>query len=85
MNQKQHKHLSATCQCGKVKFEAIGPPILTGSCYCMSCQEAGRQFERLASSRLCSIPTVGQALSYIERIEYNARWGRSILKSVGLN
>ena len=50
VNQKQHKHLFAMCQCGKVKFEAVGPPILTGSCYCTSCQEAGRQFEQLASA-----------------------------------
>ena len=50
VNQKQRKHLFAMCQCGKVKFEAAGPPILTGSCYCTSCQEAGRQFEQLASA-----------------------------------
>ncbi len=50
VNQKQHKHLFAMCQCGRVKFEAVGPPILTGSCYCTSCQEAGRQFEQLASA-----------------------------------
>jgi hypothetical protein len=50
VNQNQYKHLSATCQCGKVKFEAVGLPILTASCYCTSCQEAGRQFEQLASA-----------------------------------
>jgi hypothetical protein len=50
VNQKQHKHLSAICQCGKVQFEAVGTPILTSSCYCTSCQEAGRQFEQLASA-----------------------------------
>jgi hypothetical protein len=50
MSETQHKHLSAICQCGKVKFEAVGPPILTGSCYCTSCQEAGRQLEQLASA-----------------------------------
>jgi len=49
MNRKQHC-LAATCQCGKVKFEAIGPPILTGACHCASCQEAGRRFEQLASA-----------------------------------
>jgi hypothetical protein len=47
MNQKQ---LFAMCQCGKVKFEAAGTPILIVSCYCASCQEAGRQFEQLASA-----------------------------------
>ena len=50
MAQKQHKRLSALCQCGKVKLEAVGRPILTGSCYCTSCQEAGRRFEQLASA-----------------------------------
>jgi hypothetical protein len=49
MDQK-HKRLSAVCQCGKVKLEAVGRPILTGSCYCTSCQEAGRRFEQLASA-----------------------------------
>jgi hypothetical protein len=42
--------LSATCQCGKVKFETAGPPILTGACYCTDCQEAGRRFEQLAAA-----------------------------------
>src|ERR1700745_3610199 len=38
------------CQCGKVKFEHVAPPILAAPCYCTSCQEAGRQFEQLASA-----------------------------------
>jgi hypothetical protein len=50
VNQNQNKRLSAMCQCGKVKFEAVGLPILTASCFCASCQEAGRQFEQLASA-----------------------------------
>jgi hypothetical protein len=33
-----------------VKLEAAGRPILTGSCYCTSCQQAGRRFEQLASA-----------------------------------
>jgi hypothetical protein len=50
VNQKEREHLSAICQCGKVKFEALGPPILACSCYCASCQEAGRRFEQLPSA-----------------------------------
>src|SRR6202043_2523312 len=46
----QRNPLSALCQCGRVTIEAVGPPILTGSCYCTSCQEAGRRFEQLASA-----------------------------------
>jgi len=40
----------ATCQCGKVKVEAIGRPILAASCYCTSCQDAGHRLERLAAA-----------------------------------
>jgi hypothetical protein len=50
VNPNQHEHLSAVCRCGKVKLEAIGRPILAASCYCASCQEAGRRFEQLASA-----------------------------------
>ena len=73
VNQKNPKRLFATCQCGKVKLEALGPPILTGTCYCTSCQEAGRLFEQLAfAPPVRSIPTVGQALFYTERIGFDA-------------
>jgi hypothetical protein len=48
MNQKQQEHLCAICRCGKVKLETVGRPILTASCYCASCEEAGRRFEQLA-------------------------------------
>jgi len=62
VSQKQHQHLASTCQCGKVKFEAIGPPILTGACYCTSCQEAGRRFEQLASAPPVLDPDSGTSL-----------------------
>ena len=62
MNQKRHKHLLATCQCGKVRFELVGPPILTCSCYCTSCQEAGRQFEQPASAPPVLDPDSGTGL-----------------------
>ncbi len=50
LSQPQYKRLSATCQCGMVRFELAGPPILTGSCYCTSCEAAGRRFEALPSA-----------------------------------
>ena len=62
VNQKQHKRLFATCQCGEVKFEAEGPPILSVSCYCASCQEAGRRFEQVASAPPVLDPDSGTGL-----------------------
>ena len=50
MKPKKHERLFATCQCGKVKFEAVGTPIMTVACFCASCQEAGRRLEQLASA-----------------------------------
>ena len=72
MNQKQDEQLCATCQCGKVKFEAVGRPIVTASCYCASCQEAGRQFEQLASAPPVLDPDSGTTMILYRKIEYNA-------------
>ena len=35
------------CRCGEVRFEASGLPIVTATCHCHSCQEAGAQFAAL--------------------------------------
>ncbi len=35
----------ASCQCGKVRFMAMGSPIASAVCYCASCQAGGRQIE----------------------------------------
>jgi hypothetical protein len=59
VNQKQQKHLSPTCRCGKVELVAVGRPILTVSCYCASCQEAGSRFERLACAPIVLNPGGG--------------------------
>src|SRR5580698_5032873 len=47
---RETSHLSAACQCGKVRLEATGAPILTAVCYCADCQEAGRRLAQLASA-----------------------------------
>jgi hypothetical protein len=38
---------SSSCRCGQVKLEIAGAPILSGICYCTSCQEAGRLHQAL--------------------------------------
>ena len=35
----------AACACGKVRFKASGPPIVSAVCYCADCQAGGRQLE----------------------------------------
>ena len=41
---------NARCACGGVEYEAIGTPITSVICYCASCQQAGRAFERLPAA-----------------------------------
>ena len=80
MNQKQHKHLSAMCRCGKVKFEAVGSPILTGACYCTSCQEAGRRFEQLASAPPVLDPDSGTGLILYRKDRVQCMSGQQYLQ-----
>lgn len=44
------EHLTAPCRCGQVAFETTGKPIVSVSCYCRSCQEAGRQLGHLPAA-----------------------------------
>jgi hypothetical protein len=50
MRTNQYKRLTASCRCGKVEFEVVGAPIVSTTCYCTSCQEAGRRFEALPAA-----------------------------------
>jgi hypothetical protein len=50
MHHQNYVHLSATCRCKRVEFEAFGTPIVSAKCYCESCREAGVQFERLPAA-----------------------------------
>jgi hypothetical protein len=80
VNQKQRKHLAATCRCGKVKLEAVGPPILTGSCYCASCQEAGRRFEQLASAPPVLDPDGGTSVILFRKDRVQCSAGQDYLE-----
>ena len=67
MNSKTHELLLSTCQCGKVTFAAMGAPILTGSCHCASCQEAGRRLEQLPSAPPVLDPDGGSAVIFYRK------------------
>ena len=40
----QIERRTASCQCGAVTLEMIGKPIVAATCYCHSCQTAGKAF-----------------------------------------
>jgi len=39
-----------SCACGRVRCEAMGPPIVAVVCYCDDCQEGARRIEALADA-----------------------------------
>lgn len=39
--------LTSSCQCGKVRCEAVGKPIISGVCYCDDCQAGAAAVEAL--------------------------------------
>ncbi|MEP2988137.1 MAG: hypothetical protein ABJN65_02790 [Parasphingorhabdus sp.] len=39
--------LTSSCQCGKVRCEAVGHPIISGVCYCDDCQAGSAAAEAL--------------------------------------
>jgi hypothetical protein len=80
VNQNLHQHLSATCRCGKVKFETTGRPILTGACYCTNCQEAGRQFEQLASAPPLLDPDSGTSMILVRKDRVQCVTGQEYLR-----
>jgi hypothetical protein len=80
VNLKQHKRLFATCQCGAVKFEAVGPPILSVSCYCASCQEAGRRFEQVASGPPVLDPDSGTGFILYRKDRFRFVMGQKYLE-----
>ena len=47
MSRAGEKTALASCRCGQVKLEFTGAPILTGICYCNSCQQAGKWHQAL--------------------------------------
>jgi hypothetical protein len=80
VNQKQHQHLSATCQCGKVKFETVGSPILTGTCYCRSCQQAGRQLGQLPAAPPLLDPDGGTSMVLVRKDRVQCVTGQAYLE-----
>src|SRR5262245_51010109 len=70
----------ATCQCGKVKMEAIGRPILAAACYCTSCQDAGHRLERLACAPAVLDPDGGTSMILYRKDRVQCLTGRQHLE-----
>jgi len=72
--------LFSTCQCGQVKFETVGAPILTAACYCSNCQDAGRRLEQLASAPRLVGPDSGTEIVLFRKDRVRCMAGQDYLE-----
>ena len=43
-------HRTASCACGKVRYEAVGEPIMANTCYCADCRAAAAEIGALPNA-----------------------------------
>ncbi len=65
----------ARCACGRVEFEATGPPIASVVCYCDDCQEGSRRIEALPGARAVRDPDAGTAYILYRKDRAKCRTG----------
>ena len=79
MSDSPMRVIKSRCACGGVEFEAVGEPITSAICYCASCQEAGRAFERLPAAPPTLEPDGGTAMVLYRKDRVRcARGGESL-------
>jgi hypothetical protein len=76
--------MKARCVCGGVEYEAIGAPITSVVCYCASCQEAGRAFEKLPAAPPVLKPDGGTAAILYRKDRVRCTHGQEHLKEYRL-
>jgi hypothetical protein len=80
VSDKQPDHTLVACRCGKTSLAAMGLPILTASCHCADCQEAGRQLEQLMSAPSVRDPDGGTSLVLYRKDRIQCLTGGEYLK-----
>ena len=79
---KDAKH--ARCSCGKVEMEVLGPPIVSGVCYCDDCQTGARQIEALPNAPRMMDPDGGTQVVLFRKDRIRCTKGAELLKAYRL-
>lgn len=75
----------AQCNCGAVRFEATGSPIVSSACYCRDCQAAGHALERLPGAPRLLLDDGGTPVVLIRRDRIAVARGEDLLREYRLN
>ena len=74
----------ATCACGQVRCEARGEPIVSAVCYCVDCQAAGAEIEKLPDAKKVLEPDEGTAYSTFRQDQWTCTEGADFLQEIRL-
>jgi len=74
-------HLSGSCSCGSVEFNAFGAPIVSNVCYCDDCQKGSRQIEELPGAGPVRDPDGGTAYILYRKDRIECSKGVALLKN----
>lgn len=73
-----------SCDCGKVKYEALGEPIVTAVCYCDDCQDAGDRIDAIANVKPFRDEDGGTAYITLKDKDWKAVEGQNLLDAIKL-
>src|SRR5690349_4391449 len=74
----------ASCKCGSVEFEAVGPAMTSVVCYCDDCQEGSRQIEALQGAPRVREPDGGTAYVLYRKDRFTCLRGDHYLQMLRL-
>jgi hypothetical protein len=74
----------ASCACGKVRFQAVGRPIVASVCYCDDCQAGGRQLEAMGAAPTFHDEWRGSPYATYRDLGLTCLEGREFLQGVKL-
>jgi hypothetical protein len=63
-----------------VRFDTVGAPILTGACYCTSCQQAGRLIEQMPAASPLLDPDSGTSMVLYRKDRVQCMTGQEYLR-----
>lgn len=84
MSESRTKVLTASCECGRVQLEAIGPPIACVACYCDDCQAAAARIQALPGAPRVADPDGGTDYVVYRKDRVTCTQGSALLQSYKL-
>ena len=75
---------TASCKCGRVRFEARGEPFVSAVCYCADCQAAAVKIAKFSNAQMTGDPDGGTPYSTFRQDQWTCAEGSELLVQIKL-